>query len=190
MLLRPFPRIKTERLILRLPELTDVHEIIKYFVENKAHFAPFEPKKPDSFYTQEFWQEQVTRHIDGFLQDREVRLYLFDQKNDQDVVGSLAFSQIARGPFQACYLGYGISYRHQGTNLMYEGVSAAIAYAFKDLNIHRLMANHLPENVRSARLLKRLGFEKECVAKDYLKIDGQWRDHVLNSLINDKWQEL
>lgn len=189
MLLRPFPRIETERLILRLPELDDVNEIIKYFIENKAHFAPFDPSKPEAFYTKEFWQDQVPRHVDGFLQDKEVRLFLFDKKNNKEVIGSLAFTQIARGPFQACYLGYGISLKNQAQNLMYEAVSASIEYAFNDLNIHRIMANHLPENGRSANLLKRLGFKTECIAKDYLKINGKWRDHVLNSLINVNWKD-
>jgi ribosomal-protein-alanine N-acetyltransferase len=43
------------------------------------------------------------------------------------------------------------------------------------------MANHLPHNKRSEALLKKLGFEREGYAKDYLQIDGQWQDHVLNS---------
>jgi ribosomal-protein-alanine N-acetyltransferase len=50
------------------------------------------------------------------------------------------------------------------------------------MRLHRIMANHRPENVRSARLLERLGFVREGVAKDFLFIDGAWCDHVLTSL--------
>jgi ribosomal-protein-alanine N-acetyltransferase len=46
------------------------------------------------------------------------------------------------------------------------------------------MANYMPENERSANLLKKLGFEREGFARSYLKIAGRWRDHVLNSLLN------
>jgi ribosomal-protein-alanine N-acetyltransferase len=46
------------------------------------------------------------------------------------------------------------------------------------------MANYRPQNERSARLLERLGFTREGLAKDYLFIDGAWRDHVLTSLTN------
>ncbi len=46
------------------------------------------------------------------------------------------------------------------------------------------MANHLPRNVRSERLLESLGFEKEGHARAYLKIAGVWEDHTLRSLIN------
>jgi ribosomal-protein-alanine N-acetyltransferase len=50
------------------------------------------------------------------------------------------------------------------------------------MRLHRIMANHRPENERSARLLERLGFVREGLAKDYLFIDGDWCDHVLTSL--------
>ena len=53
-----------------------------------------------------------------------------------------------------------------------------------------IMANHLAANYLSARLLQKLGFTRECVAKDYLKINGAWRDHVLNSLTNHDWTEM
>jgi ribosomal-protein-alanine N-acetyltransferase len=42
----------------------------------------------------------------------------------------------------------------------------------------------MPANTRSARLLEKLGFEKEGFARRYLYINGRWEDHVLTSLIN------
>ena len=67
---------------------------------------------------------------------------------------------------------------------MSETLIAAIGFVFEELDLHRIMANHLPDNERSARLLARLGFEREGFAKSCLKIDGRWRDHVLTSLLN------
>jgi ribosomal-protein-alanine N-acetyltransferase len=46
------------------------------------------------------------------------------------------------------------------------------------------MANYIPTNERSGLLLKRLGFAVEGYARDYLLINGQWRDHVLTALTN------
>ena len=55
------------------------------------------------------------------------------------------------------------------------------------------MANYRPENDRSRKLLERLGFVREGLARDYLFIDGAWRDHVLTALTNpgfdDAWVE-
>jgi len=42
----------------------------------------------------------------------------------------------------------------------------------------------VPHNARSGRLLERLGFVNEGLAKDYLFIDGAWRDHVLTARLN------
>jgi ribosomal-protein-alanine N-acetyltransferase len=50
------------------------------------------------------------------------------------------------------------------------------------------MANYIPCNERSARVLKRLGFEVEGYARDYLFLAGNWQDHVLTSLINPSWR--
>lgn len=187
--MREIPKIKTERLVLRLPEIGDIPAILNYFKENEAHLSPFDPKKPNGFYTDSFWKERIPKHHEAFQSDQAVRLYLFNIESDEEVIGTLEFSQISRGPFQACYLGYGIAKMHEGRGLMHEGVKAAIRYAFDQLNLHRIMANHLLDNDRSARLLQRLGFVKECVAKDYLRINGKWRDHVLNSLTNPHWKE-
>lgn len=70
---------------------------------------------------------------------------------------------------------------------MYEGAQAAIRYMFRQQRMHRIMANYMPHNQRSGALLKRMGFEKEGYAKDYLLINGKWQDHVLTALINQEW---
>ena len=44
------------------------------------------------------------------------------------------------------------------------------------------MANYMPINFRSAKLLHRLGFTVEGYAKNYLLINNRWEDHVLTAL--------
>lgn len=72
---------------------------------------------------------------------------------------------------------------------MTEALELLIPYAFGPLNLHRIMANYMPRNRRSARLLKRLGFRIEGRAPDYLQIAGRWEDHILTSLVNQKWRK-
>ncbi len=67
---------------------------------------------------------------------------------------------------------------------MLECLEAAISYMFTVVGLHRIMANYIVGNERCSALLKRLEFEKEGLAKSYLKIDGRWQDHILNSKIN------
>jgi ribosomal-protein-alanine N-acetyltransferase len=84
-------------------------------------------------------------------------------------------------------LGYQIDRECEGRGLMSEALRAAIRYMFEDQKLHRIAANYRPENVRSGRLLAKLGFRIEGFAKDYLFIDGAWRDHILTSRVNDQF---
>lgn len=96
----------------------------------------------------------------------------------------MSLSAVERGPFHSARLGYQIDGTGEGRGLMHEALQAVIAHAFDELRLHRLEANHLPENERSARLLARLGFARIGLAPNYLFIDGAWRDHVLNQLVS------
>ena len=98
------------------------------------------------------------------------------------MVGHASLSEVVRGPFQACFLGYSIDGDAEGKGLMREGLESIIAWGFSDFDLHRIMANYIPHNQRSGRLLRRLGFVVEGYARDYLKIDGEWQDHILTSL--------
>ncbi|WP_226383430.1 GNAT family N-acetyltransferase [Burkholderia mayonis] len=99
--------------------------------------------------------------------------------------GVCHFTNIVRGPFQACHLGFSGDGALQGRGLMRAGLRVAIEHVlFGVLRLHRIMANYRPENGRSGRLLARLGFESEGFARRYLQIKGRWTDHVLTSLIN------
>lgn len=84
----------------------------------------------------------------------------------------------------ACYLGYSVDHSYQGRGVMYEALDTLIQMVFSQFGLHRIMANYMPRNERSGRLLQRLGFEKEGYAKDYLKIAGRWEDHILTSRTN------
>ena len=101
------------------------------------------------------------------------------------MVGSVGLSNLSRGPFQNCSLGYSLDADCQGRGLMHEALQAVIAEAFAPaINLHRLQAAARPENDRSLAVLARLGFADEGLARNYLYIDGAWRDHRLFAITN------
>jgi [ribosomal protein S5]-alanine N-acetyltransferase len=116
-------------------------------------------------------------------------LYLVELQNVKRIIGNFNFTNFAKGPFQACNLGFSIDQTFEGRGYMREAAKVAISHVFREMNMHRIMANYRPENGRSERLLTALGFQKEGLARDYLFLDGAWRDHVLTSLVNPDWQE-
>lgn len=181
-----YPNLQTARAIVRLPELRDIRGIIEYLETNRAHLTPYEPTWPPDICTESLWQARVARGRADFDKGRAVRCFIFE-RNGGRPIGTVALSQIFRGPFHACYVGYALARRYQGKGLMQEVLRRVIDYAFDDLALHRIMANYMPFNLRSARLLRKLGFVVEGYARDYLRINGQWEDHVLTSLTNERW---
>lgn len=180
-----FPLIETERLLLTLPPADAAPRIIRYFDENREHLAPWSSAAPPDFYTEGYWRERLEKARADFRQGQALSLFAFRRDEPQGRVVALCnFSAIIRGPFQACYLGYSIDHRDEGHGLMHEALRGAIKYVFDELRLHRIMANYVPTNERSGRLLRRLGFTVEGYARDYLVIAGEWRDHVLTSLTN------
>jgi ribosomal-protein-alanine N-acetyltransferase len=182
------PELATERLVLRHTRPAHALQTAAFFARNRVHFQRWDPPAPADFYTVEFWQRNLARAADDFAADRAVRFDLCDATDaDGLIIGRVGFSQVVRGAFQSCMLGYQIDAKYEGQGLMTEALRAAIDYMFRVRGLHRVQANHLEENERSARVLERVGFAREGLARDYLFINGRWRDHVLNACVNPEF---
>jgi ribosomal-protein-alanine N-acetyltransferase len=155
----------------------------RFRCDNKAHLLAWEPRRSTEFYTETFWQMQLRLALRDFRQGESVSLVILDPEASE-VLGVCNYSNIVRGTFQSCHLGYALAQRWQGQGIMFEALQASLEYIFNDLHLHRVMANYLPHNQRSGDLLTRLGFKIEGQAEQFLKINGRWEDHVLTSLIN------
>jgi ribosomal-protein-alanine N-acetyltransferase len=170
-----------------LPDPSEAAIAAQYFRENRQHLSPTNPALPKDFYTDEFWAKKLTDAVSEFENDRSVRLFIKDLHQTTQFIGSINFTQIFRGPFQACYLGYSISKAHEGQGKMLEALHLSIKFMFEKRHIHRIMANYLSDNKRSARVLSKLGFRIDGTSPDYLYINGAWREHVLTSLTSPSW---
>lgn len=181
------PLLITERLIIRLPIPRDAARMVAYQQANRAHFAPWSPKTPEGYYTEEYWGDRLSSYLPEFEAGRSVRL-IFVRRADPEgpIIGECNFTEVVRGPFQACFLGCNLDIDHVGHGYMKEALGAALRFAFDELRLHRVMANYMPANIRSARLLKGLGFVVEGYARDYLFLADAWQDHVLTALINPR----
>lgn len=93
------------------------------------------------------------------------------------LIGQLAVSSIFYGSLRSAAIGYWIDESHAGRGLTPRAVAMAIDYCFGELNLHRIEINILPENASSIRVVEKLGFRDEGIRKNYLHINGRWRDH-------------
>jgi ribosomal-protein-alanine N-acetyltransferase len=180
-------RLVTDRLVLRPPQLTDAPALQQFCIANRHHLQPWQPVRPTGYFGLNAVEQRVGHVEQERLAGRALHFLVLTHSTDdtpEEIVGECNFSNIVLGVFQACHLGYSLAAHAQGKGLMNEALKAGIDYVFSELGLHRVMANYLPQNERSARVLAALGFEREGLARAYLKINGVWADHVLTSLIN------
>ena len=110
--------------------------------------------------------------------------------DDDALIGVFNFSEIVRGAFESCYLGYYAFAPHAGQGYMSEGLGLALALAFDRLGLHRVEANVQPTNRPSVSLVRRAGFTREGFSRRYVKIAGRWRDHERWAMLSEDWRRL
>jgi ribosomal-protein-alanine N-acetyltransferase len=178
------PTLTTARLIVEHMAPGHAAALADFFRRNEQHLAPWDPPRPAGITEPAFWTAECERAVEDQGHGTVARWVLRLRAAPARVIGRINYTQIARGPFQSCMLGYAIDHAHEGRGLMREALEATIEHVFAVLKLHRIQANYVPHNARSGRLLERLGFVSEGLAKDYLFIDGAWRDHVLAARLN------
>jgi [ribosomal protein S5]-alanine N-acetyltransferase len=186
------PELETPRLCLRLARPSMAAAMARFFADNwEGHLDRWSPPAAPGFFGMEFWRDRLERAPAEWEAGSAARFVLQPRGAAEGgpIIGTCNYTNIVRGPFQACHLGYQIARDHEGRGLMREALSALNAFAFDAMGLHRIMANFIPANERSGALLQRLGFEREGLAKNYLYIAGAWRDHVLTSLTNPHFDD-
>lgn len=177
-------RIVTSRLVLRGLSPRDAGLLLDFEQTNREWLAPWEPLRDETFFTADRALGAIRSDAQAARRKTGFRWHLFLRDHPGVLVGSVAVTGIIGGAFQSAYLGYRLGREFVGQGLATEAVGAAAAYAFSTLGLHRLEANVMPRNAASRRLLARLGFVEEGLARRYLKIQGVWEDHLHHVLFS------
>jgi ribosomal-protein-alanine N-acetyltransferase len=81
-------------------------------------------------------------------------------------------------------IGYMVDPAHCKQGLATEAVSAMIRFCFQDLGLHRLQAFIHPDNTPSLKLIEKLGFRREGLLRENLRVGDEWRDDLLYALLS------
>lgn len=157
-----------------------------YQIRNRDHFAPWEPERTAEFYTPAHQEAAILRSTTDPERTQSFRFVGFE-RSSPDIVVSVNLWNVRRGVIHAAAMGYSTDCSKQGRGYVTEAAAMVIRYAFDVLNLHRLEATYQPQNERSGRVLRRLGFAVEGYARDYLWIGGRWRDAILVGMTNPLW---
>lgn len=151
---------------IRFPELSDREAFIKAMRASEClHYPWVDPPKTSEAFNAFMEKYRAENNISYFVMD------------ESQIAGVINMNEIVRGCFQSTFLGYYTVAAFAGKGVMTKGLKLVLEKAFNEHGLHRLEANIQPENTASIRLVEKCGFVNEGFSKNYLKINGQWRDH-------------
>ncbi len=179
----------SNRFILRTIDETYVDSVLVFVMNNKHHLSGWEMERDNSYFAREHQLRLIHADIEKMKRGELFRFWMFSMEANEAIIGTISLSNIVRGAFQSCHLGYRIDANHQGKGLMSEAIQLVVKYAFEDLKLHRVEANIMPRNRASFRVVEKNGFRNEGISRKYLKINGKWEDHIHMVLLNEDMEE-
>lgn len=177
--------LETERLILKPSDVSLVRALLDFQIRNRDFFRAFDPLRAEDFYSLECQRELLNAEAEQAAHREGYRFYIFPKEKPDLLIGTVGLSNIIRGVFLSCFMGYKIDQGYQSRGYMTEAVKAVCAFAFNALGLHRIECNIMPQNEASLRVAEKCGFVWEGLARKYLRINGVWEDHVHMARINE-----
>lgn len=177
------PHINGDRVLLRLPQLSDYDSWASLRAASRDFLVPWEPTWPADDLTRGAFRRRLKRYADDLRADQSYAFLVF-RNEDGALVGGLTLAGVRRGVAQAASVGYWMGLQYVRRGYMTAALSAVLPYAFGALRLHRVEAACIPTNTASIKLLERCGFSREGYAREYLCINGLWQDHLLYARLN------
>jgi ribosomal-protein-alanine N-acetyltransferase len=107
-------------------------------------------------------------------------------RDEEDLRGGITLSNVRRGVAQTGTLGYWVGKPFARQGVMSDAIRCVLRFAFDNLHLHRVEAACLPRNEPSRGVLGKAGFRQEGYAPKYLRINGEWEDHLLFAIVEDE----
>jgi [ribosomal protein S5]-alanine N-acetyltransferase len=177
-------RLDAGPVYLRPPRAGDYGAWSELRRRSRAFLQPWEPAWP----ADDLSRPAFRRRLMAYQRDMDLgggySFFVF-RREDHELVGGITLSNIRRGVAQMGTVGYWVGEPFARMGYTLAAAQGMTSFAFGRLGLHRLEAACLPENEPSRRLLLRAGYELEGRASAYLKINGDWRDHLLFGRVAD-----
>jgi [ribosomal protein S5]-alanine N-acetyltransferase len=180
-------RLDGSAVFLRPPQTDEWSAWAELRADSRYFLTPWEPTWPPDALNESAYLRRVRRLATEWKTDEGYSFHVF-QKERNCLVGGIGLTQVKRGVAQIGTLGYWVGEPFQGRGYITEAVKLISRFAFTQLNLHRVEAACLPENIASRRVLEKAGFVREGYARLYLKIAGDWRDHLTFALLQEDFE--
>ncbi|MEQ1651812.1 MAG: GNAT family protein [Hyphomicrobium sp.] len=176
--------VRGETLILRPPAVADYTAWAELRALSRSHLTRWEPAWSRDDLSRQMYRRRLRAYAKDVRDDMGYSFFICDAATEA-LVGGITLSNVRRGSAQTASVGYWIGKPYAGQGRMKEAVKTVLPFAFRSLRLHRIEAACMPSNEASIRVLEQSGFAREGLARSYLKINGQWEDHLLFAKLND-----
>lgn len=170
--------IRGQGVYLRAPAASDYGAWAELRAQSRAHLTPWEPQWSIDELSRSSYKLRLRYYAREAREDLGYAYFVF-RTVDDTLIGGLTLSNVRRGVAQSAALGYWMGLPYVRRGYMKAAVVAAVHHGFEALCLHRIEAACMPINTGSIRVLQSCGFQREGLARQYLRIDGVWQDHLL-----------
>jgi len=181
----PGSQLEGASLILRPPRDSDWGDWAGVRAASRGFLVPWEPTWPADSLSRAAFRRRIRVISAEWREDSGYTFFIF-RRAGEILVGGVTLSNMRRGVAQTASLGYWVGFPFARQGVMTEALGVLLPHAFERLGLHRIEAACLPQNAASRGLLTKLGFVEEGYARGYLRINGEWRDHVLYGLLRSE----
>lgn len=175
--------IKGSKINLSVLTPENAESVLNYYIKNKDYLSKFEPDREKNFYTLDIQKRILIESYREFLSGKSVNLGIY---KDKTFIGKIQISNIVMGVFKSAFVGYSIDKDEQGKGYMKEALKLTLEYAFNEMDLHRIEASTLVDNIRSQKVLLSCGFKEIGLNEKYIFINGKWQDHLTFNKINPR----
>lgn len=172
-----FPIIETKRLLLRKVTSEDAMSIYKYLSNKEVmKYVGLEPYKSVEDTLDEIaWYQSILEKKTGIR-------WGITLKGKGEVIGSCGFLNTSSQHYRS-EIGFELSNEYWGQGIASEAIQAVIQYGFENFELNRIEALIEPANIPSQKLVKRCGFIREGLLREYEFTCGKFDDLYMYSLL-------
>lgn len=169
-----------ERLILRAPRRGDAGPLHEAIEETLAELVPWLPwARPEHSRTETRRYLRAARAAWGRRSSFE---FVIEERSSARIMGMTSLHRID-WTRRCAGVGYWVRRSAWSRGYATEAADAALSHAFGALLLHRVEALVALANKPSQRVVEKLGFTREGVAREAEFIDGRFLDHFQYSLL-------
>ncbi|WP_430244233.1 GNAT family N-acetyltransferase [Neorhizobium sp. DAR64861/K0K2] len=173
---------ETERLTLRPFIADDEMPFGAYHSRPEVYRYLYAAPSDGSALKQKFARALATT----FQNDGDVYRLAVVRKTDAALIGEVLLKLESKQARQG-EVGYIFNPDFGGKGYATEAVKAIIGVGFNDIGFHRIFARLDSENLRSVRIVERIGFRREAHLVENDCFDGRWGSEYIYAMLKSEW---